>query len=210
MTSASGRQWAIAVGSALFVASTDESATLLKIFEGRYQRRHTNSMKKTPLLIGLVMVSAVAGGSFAYGWYSVNKLPDRAQTTDVARPAAGTSAANLSLYTAPGAAGLTDRPGSHLFTSSPSDNGQISLTLDEAQLNQLVNDAIASQPQAAPVLAKVRSLHTTFKEDTIETGAVLNLSELPTLSAELQTGLDQLTRAVPMLANRGQTWYKMF
>ena len=90
------------------------------------------------------------------------------------------------------------------LANSTREPGQVSLTLDETQLNQLVNDAILNQPQAAQLLANARSIQTMLRSDRIETGAILNLSKVPreALSADIQSGLDQLTRVAPMLSNR--------
>ena len=133
-------------------------------------------MKKA-LLISLMVTGAVAGGGFAYGWHSVAHGPSLAAT----EPSIPQPRADI-----------------------PREDGQVILTLDEPQLNQLVNNAISSQPQTAQILTHARSLHTSLRSDLIETGAVLNLSELPpeALPANLQASLNQLTSAVPMLANR--------
>lgn len=168
-------------------------------------------MKKSALLMGLMVVSAVAGGSFAYGWYSVTNIPgDPTNNETVAESTAAEleeEIASQNPFPNPGPQATGLDPVAELslqLSSVVLENGQISLALGELQLSQLVNDAILSQPQAAKILANAQSLQTVLKGDLIETGAVLNLAELPRdgLSAELQSGLDQLTQAAPMLANR--------
>ena len=174
-------------------------------------------MRKTALLMSLVVVSAVAGGSFAYGWYSVTTPPssdvvrseslDDSQSAETEVPESNSSKSG---HTTSAESGIVSEPSS-LGQSSiaqqlavTNENGQVNVILNEIQLNQLVNDAILSQPQATQLLTNAQSLQTTLKGGRIETGALLNLSELPSeiLSTELQTALDQLTRAAPMLANR--------
>ena len=159
------------------------------------------------------MVSAVAGGSFAYGWYSVTNVPSSNEQREPTSAklqldtTLDTTAANnlepvksdLSLDRV-----STQPPIDQQLSDISGENGQISLILDEIQLSQLVNEAILSQPQAAQLLANAQSLHTTLEDDFLETGTVLNLSELPRdgLSPEFQASLNQLIDTVPMLTNR--------
>lgn len=164
-------------------------------------------MRKTALLMGLVVVSAVAGGSFAYGWHSVtneiNVQQATAETSVDPSPVPSESKGQSSTQqrTQPLNAGTSRQSIQDQLAQA---YGQVSVTLDEPQLNQLIDEAIRSQPQAAQLLINAESLQTTLTENLIETGAILNLSELPreNLSAEIQTGLDQLVSAAPMLANR--------
>lgn len=164
-------------------------------------------MSKIALFIGLVVVSAVAGGSFAYGWHSVTKEREPQQVTADAAvaplpdPPEVASQSTQQQVTQPLAAGTARQAIREQLTQA---DGQVSVTLDEPQLNQLIHDAIRSQPQAAQLLINDKSLQTSLTENLIETGAILNLSELPreNLSTEIQTGLDQLSSAAPMLANR--------
>ena len=171
-------------------------------------------MKKTTLLIGLMVFSAVAGGSFAYGWYSVTNGPSSSQTERTVAGATPTErdvpspSSSITSTAEPQSSGLNQAPSelsiNQRLSNIVGENGQISLTLDELQLSQLVNDALLNQPQAAQLLANAQSLQTILKGDRIETGAILNLAELPRdgLSDELQAGLDQLMQAAPMLTNR--------
>ena len=166
-------------------------------------------MKKTALLMSLVMVSAIVGGSFAYGWHSVVSSPD-GQATDAVAPAtpepdaASTSSAEPISQSIDSNARSQQPSLEQQLSNVSRENGQVRLTLDEAQLNQLVSGAILSQPLAAQIFADAQSLQATLNEDSIEAGAVLNLSELPRegLPVDVRTGLDQLTNAAPMLANR--------
>lgn len=165
-------------------------------------------MRKAALLISLVIASAVAGGSFAYGWYSVTNPSTRENSKTEAVPTAraDSSISNLP-QTHRSIAPETqsdERSIEQQLSVLVNENGQVSLTLDELQLNQLINDALLSQPNAAQILANARSLETTIKGELIETGTVLNLSELPQegLPADIQAGLAQLISVAPMLANR--------
>ncbi|MGD1856977.1 MAG: hypothetical protein ACFB2W_22310 [Leptolyngbyaceae cyanobacterium] len=159
-------------------------------------------MKKTALLMSLVAVSAVAGGSFAYGWHSViaNNQKDASpmSTTEPAVPLQQ-DAVSESVRSDPSIS--AQQAISQQLSGS---NDQVSLTLDESQLNQLVSDALLSQPQSAQILANASSFQTKLRRDRVETGTVLNLAELPRedLSADISDSIDQLINAAPMLANR--------
>lgn len=176
-------------------------------------------MKKVALLISLVVVSAVAGGSFAYGWHSVMKETARpvpsvpakdaidstsSLSTDITSEETRTQTLRSQQTAGPSITPSEQPIEQQLSNLTHHDNGQISVALDESQLNQLVNDAILSQPQAAQILAKAKSLETTLSGNLIETGAVLNLAELPrdALPNDVQIGLDQLTGVAPMLTKR--------
>lgn len=175
-------------------------------------------MKKVPLLMGLMVFAAVAGGSFAYGWYSITPGPN----SDASETVPADEAVAVSLDDGPDLQSDLQPEDRRLAISPDSlssglpiteqlsnltridENGQITVALDELQLTQLMYEALLSQPQAAQIFAHAQSLSTALNSDRIETGAVLNLSEIPLegLSAELQTALTQLTSVAPMLAER--------
>lgn len=171
-------------------------------------------MKKVPLLMSLMVFAAVAGGSFAYGWYSITPAPG--SDSDGFAPTSGAVATDLEDEPTPNPQSEDDRPTispdrlsgassiAEQLSSLTDENGQIAVALDELQLNQLVNEALLNQPQVAQIFAHARSLSTHLDRDRIETGAVLNLSDIPldVLPVELQTALTQLTSAAPMLAER--------
>ncbi|NEQ49294.1 MAG: hypothetical protein F6K11_04055 [Leptolyngbya sp. SIO3F4] len=167
-------------------------------------------MNKSALLIGLVVVSAVAGGGFSFGWHSViNQATAQQQRTESFVPTPTESTEIIEEYL--GEQG--DAPTEQLLGMSTiqtieeqlvNADGQISVTLEQAQLNQLINEAILSYPQAAQLLANARPLQTTLADKRMEISTVLKLSELPreNLPLEMQTALDQFIRTAPMLANR--------
>lgn len=169
-------------------------------------------MKKGPLLVSLVVLSAIAGASFAYGWNSVVQRSSSATThpqetqETLRQPLDQDATTAKPLENAPRPVDLaaTAPPIAQQLSTSVSDNGAITLTLDETQLNQLMSKAIWSQEQAAQLLANAHSLRTELSSDRIETGAVMNLADIPLegLPPELQQGFTQLTNAAPILANR--------
>lgn len=172
-------------------------------------------MKKVPLLMGLMVFAAVAGGSFAYGWYSITPAlnPDDSEAVpkeravaaasfdDGPNPESEDSRLAISPDSLSGRAPIAEQL-SHL--THIDENGQITVALDELQLTQLMHEALLSQPQVAQIFAHAQSLSTTLDSNLIETGAVLNLSEIPLegLPTELQTALTQLTSVAPMLTER--------
>lgn len=178
-------------------------------------------MKKGPLLMGLVVFSAVAGGSFAYGWHSVTHIPGSA---DHAMNSAWPQTGGIDVVKAPISSNWAVSQPEPKHEPSPlrnttatntsniveqlsnlvSEQGQSAVTLNAPQISQLVNEAILSQPMAAQLLANASSLTTILDSDRIETGAVLNLSDIPLegLPTELQVGLSQLTTTIPLLAER--------
>ena len=169
-------------------------------------------MRKAALLISLMMVSAVAGGSFAYGWYSVtnseeaHQRPADLQDSGLDAPfdSSQSDRSEALSPTIENPQEISKQPSINEQLAIVRDNGQISLNLDAPQLSQIVNDAVLNQPQVAQILANAQVLNTTLTGNSIETGTVVKLSELPRdgLSEEIQAGLDQLTNAAPMLANR--------
>lgn len=72
------------------------------------------------------------------------------------------------------------------------------------ELNQIVTEAIASQPYTAPILETAKSINTAIKKGRIESGAVINLADLPieAFPAEGRQAVEQLTQTFPFLANR--------
>lgn len=158
--------------------------------------------------MGLVICSAIAGGSFAYGWHSVRPSPQTIppkENVDTSVPEASVN--NSELQPLEDVPALVDTP--QLAAVQPlspqlSENGEVMLTLDEAQLNQLLSQAILSQEHTAQLLVNAHSWETQLSRDRIETGAVMNLADLPLegLPPEFQAGLTQLKNAAPMLMNR--------
>lgn len=139
------------------------------------------------LLIGLGIVAAAVGGGISYvsvktmttpDWYaSANSQPFDTTAENAADTSTNVSTANI----------------------SPND-----VVISEGELNQLVADAIATQPYAAPILEAGKGIETAIRDGRIESGMVMNLSELPkeSLPTEGQQAVEQLTNTFPFLANR--------
>lgn len=84
------------------------------------------------------------------------------------------------------------------------ESGDRSVTVSSSELNSMVTDAIASRPYTAPILDAAKDITTAIKNDRIESGARINLSDLPldALPAEGRQAVEQLTQTFPFLANR--------
>lgn len=90
-------------------------------------------------------------------------------------------------------------------------NGRTTI-IPVGELNQMVTDAlteslqgsIASQSYTAPILDAAQNINTAIKKGRIESGAVINLANLPleALPAEGRQAVEQLTQTFPFLANR--------
>lgn len=135
------------------------------------------------LLVGLGIVAAIVGGGVSYLSVKTMTTPDWYASAN-SQPFS--SAANASTNV-----GTPD--------ISPND-----VVISEGKLNQLVVDAIATQPYAAPIIETGQGIHTAIRDGRIESGVVMNLSELPreSLPAEGRQAVEQLTNTFPFLANR--------
>lgn len=132
-------------------------------------------------------MSAIVGGGIAYAWNRVTVLPDWYAQGEVV-PDATVSVSDL-------------------ISSNAADlngDGQLEVTLNETDFNQVVVSALADRPQTAPLLEHAKGVNTSIERDRIESGLVMNLSEIPTeaLPDQGQQALTQLTETFPMLAGR--------
>ena len=95
---------------------------------------------------------------------------------------------------------VSDRPENRQAKAS----SERTTVIPAGELNQMVTDAIASQPYTAPILEAAQSINTAIKKGRIESGAVINLANLPleALPAEGRKAVEQLTQTFPFLANR--------
>ncbi|MEM8807559.1 MAG: hypothetical protein AAGF01_16190 [Cyanobacteria bacterium P01_G01_bin.38] len=142
---------------------------------------------KSKLLAGIVILAAIVGGVLAYAWNRATALPEWYAQGEVI-PDAAVSVGDL---IANNAADLNG-------------DGQLEVTLNEADFNQVVVSALAERPQTAPLLDHAKGMNTSIERDRIESGLVMNLSEIPAeaLPPQAEQALTQLTGTFPMLAGR--------
>ncbi|MEL7494485.1 MAG: hypothetical protein AAGJ95_11050 [Cyanobacteria bacterium J06554_11] len=168
-------------------------------------------------LVGLTLVAAAVGGGLGYatmqtnstaGWYGTDD--SAGIRTDTPLSASGTSTVGAPSPEHAVAGGLASpaEPSVATGESGRSDSAyspsQQDVVISEGMLNQMVTEAIAAQPDLAPVLTNAKDVKTTIADGRIESGMVINLSEIPleSLPAEGQQAIEQITRTFPFLANR--------
>lgn len=78
------------------------------------------------------------------------------------------------------------------------------VVISEAELNQMVSKAIADHPGAASVLDTTQGITTVIEGDRIESGARINLSDIPldSLPTEGQQAIEKVTQTFPFLNDR--------
>lgn len=165
-------------------------------------------------LVGLTLVAAAVGGGLGYatmqtngtsGWYGTE---DSVAGSRADTPQSSTDAPTARLPTADATA--TDESTQSVATG---DNGNLNSTytpsssdvvISAGELNQMVTEAIATQPYLAPALGNAKEVKTTIADGRIESGMVMNLSEIPleSLPAEGQQAIEQINQTFPFLANR--------
>lgn len=143
------------------------------------------------LLTGLAIAAATVGAGLGYAAMQTSALPDWYSQTN--SPAAAHASADHD----PGTSDTYD-------SSSATVSDGKTTVIPASRLNQMVTDAMASQPYTAPILDAAKGVNTSIKNGRIESGAVINLADLPlaALPAEGQQAVEQLTHNLPFLANR--------
>ena len=142
------------------------------------------------MFAGLAIAAAVIGGGLGYtamktaslpDWYSQAASDSGASDPVVVEPVSNETETASSLQLAPG-----------------------DIAISSGELNQMVTDAIANEPYAAPLLEIAKGVNTSIEKGRIESGLVMNLSEVPLddLPVEGQQAVEQLTQKFPLLANR--------
>ncbi len=137
------------------------------------------------LLVGLAIAAAAIGGGVGYTAMQTTSLPD--------------------WYSQAQSDQKTDRlEGSDAVVIEPVNAAPGDTVISSGELDQMVTDALASQPYTAPLLEVAKGVNTSIKQGRIESGLVMNLSEIPleSLPVEGQQAVEQLTQKFPILANR--------
>lgn len=173
-------------------------------------------------IAGLTLAAAIVGGGIGYaslqiggtGWQNAETISNNTEAeasepksildrqreirnifkkdSEVVEETSSASANNTSERTSP-----SDRP---VVITEPDD-----IVITEDELNQRVQEAIASDPQIAPLLAITEDgVNTIVTNDRVESGITINLTELPLedLPLEVQTAVSEMTKTFPFLANR--------
>jgi hypothetical protein len=143
------------------------------------------------LLLGLAIAAAAVGAGVGYAGMQTASLPEWYES--------GKETATSDTAAQGNDSGAVYRPENGVDA-----NGNQVTVIPAGQLNDMVQAAIASQPYTAPILDVAKGVNTSIEDGRIESGAVINLNDLPTASlpAEGQAAIAQLTQTFPFLANR--------
>lgn len=151
------------------------------------------------LVVGLAIAAAAVGSGLGYAGMQTSTLPDWysqvATSENVSSPDSGGAFPE----------GHEVGTSATYEDGSSQDFGEDVLGVISAdKLNDMVTDAIASQPYTAPILDVAKGINTSIQNGRIESGVVMNLADLPmaALPAQGQQAVAQLTETFPFLANR--------
>jgi hypothetical protein len=155
------------------------------------------------LVVGLAIAAAAVGGGLGYAGMQTSTLPDWYSQVATSENVANSNSDG------------TFPEGYEVGTSATYENGgqqdlgqdfgeDVLGVISADKLNDMVTDAIASQPYTAPILDVAKGINTSIKNGRIESGVVMNLADLPmaALPAQGQQAIAQLTETFPFLANR--------
>jgi hypothetical protein len=156
------------------------------------------------LLVGLAIAAAAVGSGLGYAGMQTSTLPEwYSQTTEGFSEIASMDSSSTDSSSTGDSAG-DDVSASAETRSEQSFGDDVLSVIPADQLNQMVTEAIASQPYTAPILDVAKGINTSIQNGRIESGVVMNLTDLPmaALPAEGQQAIAQLTQTFPFLANR--------
>lgn len=161
--------------------------------ENQFRERQSSQSKKKrsgqkALLLGALAVISAGVGAAAYTWHQATYVPADLQPATAALSGQLTSASDLI---------------SRKLAAAPLGPVQ-TITFSEAEVNQVVLGAIAQTPEVEGLLQATKGVSTSLENNRIESGLVVNLSEIPpgALPAQGQQALMQLTERFPVLADR--------
>ncbi len=160
------------------------------------------------LSIGLFVVAIASGAFFYYYWRQVTKLPEwyvdqaptHQQTINLQDQAAiQTTKQEL--------VNKIETDIQQQLASQSRDGlskGQVEVKLNQQELNDLLVTSIAEKPGSSKLLAAAKGINTTIEDGKIESGVVVNTSEIPveTLGTSERTVLQKVLTTFPSLENR--------
>ncbi|MGB3574250.1 MAG: hypothetical protein WBA01_19605 [Phormidesmis sp.] len=138
------------------------------------------------LLAGITLVAAAVGAGIGYASLKTGDLPSAGSAQDASayRSAEVRSADSRDVETR---------------SIEPND-----VVISENELNQRVNDAIASDPTIAPIINISKGVETSIEGDRVESGLTINLNDLPLneLPVEAEAAVSELLQTFPFLSER--------
>lgn len=181
------------------------------------------------VLIAVILVLLGVGGVLFYYWQQATQLPSwyteqaTEQATDSPTEDASAQAMPSGEQSREGAGSPANRltprvPGQariersqetiqtkidNSLRQSP-DGKTVTLQLQDQELNDLFTSAVAKKAETSKLATAVKGVNTTVQNGKVETGAVINLSELQLnqLPGRERNALDKLVSAFPNLGNR--------
>lgn len=153
-------------------------------------------MKKTFwLILTCILVGLISGP--LYFWYQATRLPDWYSDRAVA-------ASSLDLSDRAAIQQAAQKVEARLSNIQPAPDGRAEVELNEAELNALVASQVARIADSQNLAPVVKRINTQIAEGRIESGAVINLADLParSLRQHEQDLLMQLVQAFPGLSDR--------
>jgi hypothetical protein len=147
-------------------------------------------------LLALIGVTAGAGAGAAYYWHRAMALPAWHQPIEADTALADT----LRL-------GSGDLLQSKLATGNGvryDGNNRVEIFLTEAELNQLMVETLAKNPEAAGLLQSAQGLNATIEGNRVRGGLVVNPATLPLqkLPSQAQQSVQQALNTIPLLGDR--------
>lgn len=158
-------------------------------------------MKKLFFVVLFLCCAGAAG--FFYVWRQATHLPEwyatpSSETQRTRRP----SDSHQAIGTRTQLQKKVEASIAHSQKTSPSE--KIEVELSEREIDELVTTLITQQVEKKPVFATIRDNKTTIKDGIIESGAVINLGDLPQnqLSSGERDALDKVLTTFPFLGNK--------
>ncbi len=167
-------------------------------------------------LVGLTIAAAVVGGGIGYASLQTGVAPvwqrpgetasdadsprsDAADESDVARALPDVISESIG---GGREAPMESNERAQTRTSVPAGPNDVVIT--EADLNQMVNAALAADTTIAPILDRTDGVETKLEDGRIESGITLNINDLPLeeLPVEVGDAVAEMTKTFPFLVNR--------
>ncbi len=147
-------------------------------------------MKKLLLISGIIIVGI--GGTVYYYWQQFNYIPSANNSSLTQLQNNPDNLVNLQQKKAE----IDEKINQDLPRQK-----QVEVNFTEENINTLIGNEISKNPQISP---GVKSVNTKINKEQIETGIVINLSQIPTdkLSEQDKNALNKITQTFPMIANR--------
>ena len=157
-------------------------------------------LRKFVIILSLLLVG---GTAYAYHyWLQLTKVPEWYQSENPSINQAIDIKDISALQAAQSQ--ITDKIQQQIQQSSSESNSSVDIKLDEQEINQLLIAKVAENSNQRKILRVAKSIQTKIKDDTIEIGAAISPSQIPTesLTKSQQKILEQALTIFPKLKNQ--------